>query len=105
MTQKKMTGKPTEATPLSLDDFIQAADPATAPKVASSEAVVVTKAVSAPPAPKKSVGKPPMASGEVRNKTVQITMTEAEYAALKERAGRVPISTFARDEMKENGII
>lgn len=99
MTHPKMTSKPTSSPVASLDDFIGGSDPVTAPPP-----IAFSKDSSEPKLNNK-VGKPPKPSSEVRNKTVQITLTEAEYATLKQLAGKVPISTFLRDEMRLLNII
>ena len=101
MKQKKMTGKPTGAATVSLDAFIAGADPVTEPQKSPSKTSKGERQTTA----KRGVGKPPMTNDEVRKKTVQITLTEQEYAALKKRAGKVPISTFVRDEMKSKDML
>lgn len=62
-----------------------------------------------PPEPKapetKRAGRPPNPADEVRNKNLQIKLTEAEYSALKEEAGRIPLAVYMRDKMKDHGII
>lgn len=96
-----MTGKPSQATPVSLDDFIAGSDPITAPENSPVEASRSQNPINA----KRSVGKPSLAPGEVRSKTVQITLTGSEWNKLKKQAGKIPISTFVRDKMKDKKII
>ena len=102
---KKMTGKPAPVEPTSLDAFIGGADPVTAPQKQPSEPSKSSKGTAAAKSTKGRVGKPPMAAEEVRNRTIQIKVTENELEALKAKAGGVPVSSYLRDRLKEGEIL
>lgn len=102
---KKMTGKANTGSVADISAFIEAADPVSEAQNSPVERPKSEKAPKVPSVDKRGVGKPPMASEEVRSKTVQVKVTEAEYAALKAQAAGVPVSTFVRDQMKGKKII
>lgn len=102
---KKMTGKANTGSVADISAFIEAADPVSEAQNSPVERPNSEKAPKAPSVDKRGVGKPPMASEEVRSKTVQVKVTEAEYTALKVQAAGVPVSTFVRDQMKSKKII
>ncbi len=93
MADKKMSGKQSPKGQIDLEDFIAGADQTgAAPKVSAKPAT-------------RAVGRPPMSDKEVRNKSLQIKLTQAEHDALSKEAGHVPLSTYARIMMQEKGII
>lgn len=93
----------------SLDDWIKGADPAaqsaSEPQKMPSESVEPKKAGKGAVSAKNPVGRPPVASGELKSKNLQIKLTESEYMSLKEAAGRIPLAVYIRDMMVEKGII
>ena len=102
---KKMTGKPVNRSVTDISAFIEAADPVAKGSAPAVEARKSSRKKSISSSSKRGVGKPPMMSGEVRSKTMQIKVTEAEYDALLTRAAGVPLSTFVRNAMKKASII
>lgn len=89
----KMNPKQKVSSGVDLMTFVQGADPqeTSAPK----QTAIGTK----------RAGRPPNPVDEVRNKNLQIKLTEAEYNALKDEAGRIPLAVYIRDKMKDHGII
>jgi len=41
--------------------------------------------------------------GEKENRTISLRFTEAEYNAIEEKAGLVPLATFLKYELKMKG--
>lgn len=93
----KMNPKQKAAGGLDLMNFIQGADPQDR---AGDDASPATDT-----AAKRSVGRPAAPAQEVRSKNLQIKLTEAEYNALKDKAGRIPLAVYMRDCLKEADII
>lgn len=89
----KMNPKQKVSSGVDLMAFVQGADP-------KETAVPQQPALST-----KRAGRPPNPADEVRNKNLQIKLTEAEYNALKDEAGRIPLAVYIRDKMKDHGII
>ncbi len=103
MTDERMKGKQAIQGATSLDAFIAGSD-LVSEKPKSSEKTLKPR-VEKKPKLTKRVGRPAMSDKEVRNKSLQIKLTEAEFQALKEEAGMVPISSFVREKMKIKKII
>ena len=102
---KKMSAKPPQTTPASLDAFISGADPVSSRQNTHPKTLEVGPSSQQSSTSKRPVGKPAMEREKVRSKTVQVKLTEEELHVVKNRAGKVPISTFLRDEMKSKGIL
>ena len=67
---------------------------------------VLTQTTEAPSVSvKKAVGKPPKPAQERLSKRAQVLFTEEEYAALTEKRGGVPLSSYLRMRLKEAGEI
>ena len=105
MTEKKMNPKVDVSGGVSLDAFIGGADPVSEPKKRPVARPKVQKQADVPSEPKGARGRPNMPPQELKNKVVQVKLTEKEFEELRKQAGRVPLSVFLRDEMKSNGIL
>ena len=101
---RKMNAKQEATGGFDLDAFVNAGDPVKPvkpqPKKAEPTAKRTRKKGAANP-----VGRPPVAAEEARDQNVQVKLTKAELAALKEQAGLVPVSVYLRSKLQEQGII
>lgn len=100
----KMNAKQEATGGFDLDAFVNAGDPVKPAKQQSTKAEPAAKrtrrkGVTNP------VGRPPIAAEEARDQNVQVKLTKAEVAALKEQAGLVPVSVYLRSKLQEQGII
>jgi hypothetical protein len=102
---KKMTGKQDTSGAFDLDAFVKAGDPVAKPSEAQAAESKVVKRPSAPENAKRPVGRPPVTKEEARDQNVQIKLTKAELANLKEQAGLVPVSIYLRAKLTELGVI
>ena len=102
---KKMTGKQETSGAFDLDAFVKAGDPVAKPSEAQPAETKVFKRPSAAENAKRPVGRPPVTKEEARDQNVQIKLTKAELANLKEQAGLVPVSIYLRAKLTELGVI
>jgi len=102
---KKMTGKQDTSGAFDLDAFVKAGDPVAKPPEARVAEPKAAKRPSVLKNAKRPVGRPPVAKEEARDQNVQIKLTKAELANLKEQAGLVPVSAYLRAKLTALGII
>lgn len=100
MSDRKMTGKQEVAKGFDLDSFVgAAAQPEPAPSTSRTADPKPPKAAKPKPVKKEKPAK------ELLSERVQLKVTAAEMAVLKEKAGLVPLSAFLRKHLKDTDLI
>lgn len=112
MSEKKMSGAQDTVGAFDLDVFVGGADQEEVTETASEPA---PKPVKPEKRPKPSVeakkpataakSKPQKAEKVPLSERVQVRMTRAEFEKLEGKAGLVPVSTFLRKFLQDNGLI
>lgn len=106
MTDKKMTGKAPVSGGFDLDAFVGKADGAgeAAPKPVAQPVPAAPKPVTASV---PAVAKPRVKERkrDFRTEQVQFRLTPAELTKLKNQAGLIPVSTFLRKLLEDQGLI
>lgn len=105
MTNKKMTANQRTSGALSLDEFIAGADPVSEPKKATSGPRKGQGRGTTPKKAQKPLGRPSEVKGAPRKAVVNIKFTEEEKQTLEKLASGVPLSTFVRSLLKDQGVI
>ena len=112
MSDKKMDGKQDTVGAFDLDVFVGGADQEEATEPAPKPASKPVKAEKRPKPPVEA--KKPASAGKSKpqkaekvplSERVQVRMTRAEFEKLEGQAGLVPVSTFLRKFMQDNGLI
>ncbi len=100
MSDRKMTGKQEVTKGFDLDSFVNAAaQPEPVPQVSRAADPKPPRASKPKPVKKEKQAK------ELLSERVQLKVTAAEMAALKEQAGLVPLSAFLRKHLKDTDLI
>jgi len=101
---RKMKGDQQPTGGFDLDAFVNAGDPVKPPRKEGNAPAKPTKQERKQGAV-NPVGRPPVAAEEARDQNVQVKLTKAELATLKQQAGLVPVSVYLRSKLQEQGII